>query len=313
MIPVEINERGRSGKPRKIVVVGGTHGNEKGGIWTVRHMRERDWAAKHPGLELRTVIANPDAESRNLRYVDRDLNRCFGPELANARLDHPHLERRLALSLAEEIAPGGLRPDLVVDLHNTTAAMGITWILPSLEAWPLYLGWRARSLDPRVRILHTPETDQSNIFVPSLGRREITLEIGPVPHGTLSHWAWDAARSQVEGILRELSELPDDFDPASALQEARFEFFQTVSIERYPLDPSGRPAALIHSSAIGRDYHPLASGDPLYFDPIADRALPYEGPTVHPVFLGEAAYVESGIAFHATRRFQWDGIKGVPC
>lgn len=303
----------RTDKPRDIVIVGGTHGNEKGGVWTVRHLLAKPLDFPAPGLSVRAILANPQAIARNLRYLDRDLNRCFGPELANASSDHPLRERRRALELAAEICPDGVSPDLVVDLHNTTSNMGICWILPSLSPWPLYLAWQASLRDPRVRILHTPETSQSNVFLPSLGKEEITLEIGPVSHGTHCHWAWEAADTQVRAILRTLSELPPDFDPALALRQARFELFQTVSIERYPTDDNGQVRCLIHPAAQGRDFQPFLDGDPLYLDPLEGVCIPHHGPTIHPVFLGEAAYVESGISFHATHRLLWDGIQGIPC
>lgn len=302
-----------TGKPREVVIVGGTHGNEKGGIWTVRHMQAKPADFPAPGLSVRAILANPEAIERNLRYLDRDLNRCFGPELANAAPDHPLRERRRALALADEICPHGAAPDLVVDLHNTTSNMGVTWILPSLSPWPLYLAWQASLRDPRVRILHTPETSQSNVFLPSLGKDEVTLEIGPVAHGTHCHWAWEAAESHVRALLQTLGDLPDSFDPVAALAGARFEFFQTVSIERYPVDQNGRTRCLIHQSIQGKDFQALVDGDPLYFDPVEGATLFHRGATIHPVFLGEAAYVESGISFHATCRLRWDGLQGVPC
>lgn len=302
-----------SARPRRIAVVGGTHGNEKGGIWVVEEMLRSPEAWRRQGLEITALLANPEAAQRNLRYLDRDLNRCFGPELAQSRPDHPHRERRRALEIQELLCPGGLRPDLVVDLHNTTSNMGLSWILTRLEPWTLYLASRAQALDARVRILHTPETAQSNVFLPSLGHLEITLEIGPVAHGTHSHWAWTAARDQLRGILDALSELPADFDPAGALESCRFEFFETVSVERYPVDGQGKPRAFLHAQAYGRDYEAFRDGAPLFFEPSTESTIAHHGPDIFPVFAGEAAYVESGIAYHATRRLRWNGTKGEPC
>jgi len=302
-----------AGVPRKIVVVGGTHGNERGGIWTIRDLLAHPDRFEFPGLDVRGLLAHPRAIERNLRYLETDLNRCFGPELSKATRDSPQLERRRARELHEEIRPGGIAPDLVVDLHNTTSAMGVTWILTSLEPLILWLALQAHRRDPRTRILHTPETSQSNVFLPSLGAREITLEIGPVSHGTECHWAWLAARDHLLGILRDLSGLGPSFDPAAELAGERFEFFQTVSVEPYPLDPDGLPRALVHQDALGGDYREFRDGDPLFFDPVADETIVHRGEPMHPVFLGEAAYVESGIAYHATRRLRWDGTGGNPC
>lgn len=304
----------RPGFPRRIAVTGGVHGNERGGIWTVRDLKGDPERFSFPGLEVRGFLAHPEAVGRNLRYLDRDLNRCFGPELLKARADAPELERRRALELRDEICPNGSAPDLLVDLHNTTAAMGVSWILTSIEPLTLWLAIQALGRDPRTRILHTPETAQSNIFVPSLGTREITLEIGPVPHGTESHWAWKAAEDHLLGILADLSRLHrGGIDPARAIRDARFEFFETVSVESYPKDASGRSRALVHERAAGGDYREFRDGDPLFLDPLSGEAIPHRGAPMHPVFLGEAAYVESGIAYHATRRLRWNGTTGEPC
>lgn len=302
------------GVPRTIAVTGGTHGNERGGVWTVRNMIHDPSRFAFPGLEVRGILSHPAAVDRNLRYLDRDLNRCFGPELAHARPDSPQIERRRALELRDEICPNGTAPDLVVDLHNTTSSMGVTWILTTLDPLLLWLASNAAGRDSRTRILHTPETAQSNVFLPSLGIREITLEIGPVSHGTESHWAWKAAQDHLLGILFDLSRLLDGgIDPSRELLERSFDLFQTASVEGYPKDASGRSRALVHETAAGGDYREFRDGAPLFFDPRTGEAILHRGETMYPVFLGEAAYVESGIAYHATRRLRWNGTTGVPC
>ena len=303
-----------SGVPRTIAVTGGTHGNERGGIWTVRNILADPARFAFPGLEVRGILSHPVAVGRNLRYLDRDLNLCFGPELAKARADSPEMERRRAFELRDEICPNGTAPDLLVDLHNTTSAMGVTWILTSLDPLLLRLASRAVGRDPRTRILHTPESAQSNVFLPSLGKREITLEIGPVSHGTESHWAWKAAEDHLLGILSDLSRiLGEGTDTSHEILDSRFEFFQAVSVESYPVDASGRSRALVHEKAAGADYREFHDGDPLFFDPRTGETIAYRGEPMHPVFVGEAAYVESGIAYHATRRLRWNGTTGVPC
>jgi aspartoacylase len=304
----------RVNAPRTIAVVGGTHGNERGGVWTVRNLLGDPARFSFPGLRILGVIANHAAVERNLRYLDRDLNRCFGPALsdqpAGGTLDR---EQRRALELRQQVRLDGRPPDLLIDLHNTTSAMGVSWLITSLDPWPLYLGWQAMLRDPRVRILHTPETVRSNVFLPSMGKSEITLEIGPVPHGTESHWAWEAAETHVRAALQTLSELPEDFDPSAALLQARFEFYETVSVQPYPVGADGRSRCLIHREAVGGDYRRFQAGDPLFLDPRTGETIVHSGEPMHPIFLGEAAYVESGIAFHATRRLLWDGASGEPC
>lgn len=287
-------------RPRRIVVVGSTHGNEKSGYWAVRAIQESPERFSRPGIVLETLVANPEAEERNLRYLDVDLNRCFGPALATA----PDCRERRR---AQEIQAALGLPDLVIDVHNTTSAMGVSWILTAPDPWVWWLASEVSRRDPRTRILHTPETRASNVFLPSLGRSEITIEIGPVPHGTHSHWAAQAAIDQIGAILDLLGSVDDRFEPAHALRDADFEYFQGQPSVDYPRDVDGRVRATIHQDFSGSDYRALNEGDPVFFDPVHGGTIVHHGPVVHPVFVGEAAYVEKGIAYTPTLLRRWRG------
>lgn len=290
---------------RRVVVVGCTHGNEKSGYWVVRAMRANPERFRRDGLVVECLEANPAAEARNLRYLDFDLNRCFGPELASERRDAR--ERIRALEVRDALGT----PDLVIDVHNTTSAMGLTWILTSPDPWAWWLASRTAMQDARVRILYTPETPETNVFLPSLGRSELTLEIGPVAHGTHDHRAAEAAIEQVHAILDLLAGAPDGFDPAVVLRSVDFPYHLGLPSRDYPRDAQGRISATIHASFRGGDYRPLRDGDPAFFDPVRRETIAYRGETVHPVFVGEAAYVEKGIAYTPTLLRRWDGGREV--
>lgn len=289
--------------PRHVAVVGGTHGNEKSGVWTVRAMREQPDRFRRPGLRVESLLANPDAETRNLRYLDRDLNRCFGPELEIPGDLPDARERRRAREIRDTLGS----PDLLVDVHNTTSAMGITWILTDDDPWVWWLASQALRHDERVRILRTPETPATNVFLPSLGRGEITLEIGPVPHGTHCQWAAQAAIAQVEWILDRIAGIEEGFDPVPVLRSDDFPYYLGLPSVDYPRDSRGRIAATIHDGFLGRDYQPIAEGTPLFHDPVDGQDILHRGPTFHPVFVGEAAYVEKGIAYTPTLLRSWNG------
>ena len=66
-----------------VLVVGGTHGNEVNGAWLVDQWREQPALLETAGLSLALEIGNPEARAVNRRYIDRDLNRCFTPDLLN--------------------------------------------------------------------------------------------------------------------------------------------------------------------------------------------------------------------------------------
>jgi len=298
-------------KPIRIAIVGGTHGNERGGILVVEEMRRRpqDWT--FPGLSIETFLGNPAAIAANRRYLEKDLNRCFGPELLRDPGASATLEERRAREIRDELVPGGEPFDLLIDLHNTTAAMGIAWILTGTKPWPWCLGARALEFDPRVNLYFTPETLESNVFLPSLGREEITLEIGSAVHGTSPHWAFDAARSQVRFILETLASLGPDHDPVADLRGRDFSYFLEGETVEYPRGKDGRPSALVHRDLLGRDFQRIDPGSPLFHCLETDAALCHEGPAFWPAFVSEAAYVEKGIAFVKTLHRPWSGGKDI--
>ncbi|CAB1351900.1 unnamed protein product, partial [Coregonus sp. 'balchen'] len=82
----------------RVAVFGGTHGNELSGVYLVREKKvEEDGHV--------SVMSNPRAVQQCQRYMETDLNRCF--------------------TLSPEAT------DLVCDLHNTTANLGLSRIANS--------------------------------------------------------------------------------------------------------------------------------------------------------------------------------------
>jgi len=299
-------------RPKRIAIVGGTHGNERGGILLVGEMRRDPASWSFPGLEIQTFLGNPEAIALNRRYVERDLNRCFGPNFKDASPESEVLELRRAFELEKLLRPDGQAFDLLIDFHNTTGAMDASWILTNPNPWPWYLGWKAWEAAPSdVRLYHTPETWESNVFVPSLGIDEITLEVGPAMHGTSPHRAYELVRTQLRGILERLSVLPEDFDPVPELRQADFPIFVEGESVAFPCDESGRPTALLHKDMLGRDYQEVTSGNPLFHDLATGTDLRHEGDSFWPVFVAEQAYVEKGIAFVKTTRSSWSGGKDI--
>ena len=85
------------------------HGNEKTWVWVVQKFID-SWRVPDRG-ELVFIIANEQAIAENIRYIDQDLNRCFG--IQNRGLWN---ERNLAKELETYIQEA----DYLLDIHNTT-------------------------------------------------------------------------------------------------------------------------------------------------------------------------------------------------
>ena len=60
---------------RRVVISGGTHGNERNGVMLAKSYAQR--ALRFDSFELSTLESNTAAMQANTRYVDVDMNRCF--------------------------------------------------------------------------------------------------------------------------------------------------------------------------------------------------------------------------------------------
>lgn len=97
---------------RTVGIVGGMHGDEPDGAAAVEALLAPEhpiWAACEDTVLL--AIGNPEARAARVRFIDRDLNRLFGPE----PVEGGGVEVARARVLREALA--GV--DVLVDLHQT--------------------------------------------------------------------------------------------------------------------------------------------------------------------------------------------------
>lgn len=87
----------------KILVLGGTHGNETLGVELVKLLRNK------PMMGVDTLIANPRAVSAKCRYTESDLNRSFGLQFPGT------YETKRARELRQTVK----KYQIVLDFHNT--------------------------------------------------------------------------------------------------------------------------------------------------------------------------------------------------
>lgn len=87
----------------RILVLGGTHGNEELGIKLIELLKNK------PIKDVEAMIANPRAVELNKRFAESDLNRSFGSQYPGT------YETKRAIKLSNITK----NFDLVIDLHNT--------------------------------------------------------------------------------------------------------------------------------------------------------------------------------------------------
>jgi succinylglutamate desuccinylase len=279
---------------KNIVICGGTHGNELTGVYL---------AKKHGWL-----LAHPAAAEKCRRYIDCDLNRCFGLQDLNGQctMDNGQLERARAKEINILLGGKGTEnaPDLILDLHNTTANMGVTLILSdndvgakNVSPLPNICAHIAMEFEG-VHIYLQPEKRDESPYLGTIARRDVCIEAGPQAHGTLNAELFLKA----ERIVFRFLELAEIWNKGGLPKvNHKIETFTEKRNMDYPRDAEGNITAMIHPNLQGRDFHELKAGMPIFmgFD---GKEILWEGKTCHPAFINEAAYYEKGIAMSLTEK-----------
>lgn len=168
----------------------------------------------YPSLSIKTLLANPKAYMANRRFIDTDMNREFSINKLQRKAETCSEEDADATCDAQTSLPyesirakeiesmfgapktgtsGGVDgEDIVIDLHTTTANMGITLIFTEGDA--LMSAAAAYALHKckteykyeNVHILLLPKTEKNHrTHLPSVGKHDFTIEVGPTPQGVI--------------------------------------------------------------------------------------------------------------------------------
>jgi succinylglutamate desuccinylase len=290
---------------QRVAIVGGTHGNELTGIYLVKKFQQYPHHLQRSSLECVTLLGNPEAIAVNRRYINRDLNRCF----ADADLANPALnigEDHRAKAIAAQIGPTANPPvDLIIDLHSTTANMGLT-ILPSSQH-PLNLQLMAYlvNANPAVRICYGKQEHQPPVLLRSLLPLGCTIEVGPVAQGVIDAVLFQ----QTEILIHQILDYLDAYNQNNPNQNnplpipSSITVHETIEAIDYPRNATGEIQAAIHPDRQFRDYEPLHPGDPVFLNLMTGESILYQGDrVVYPIFINEAAYYEKNIAMVFTEK-----------
>ncbi len=300
-------------KIKRVVIVGGTHGNEITGIYLVKKFERSPHLIQRSSFESLTLIANPKACAIGKRYVDTDLNRCFlYHDLENPNLSSYEAQR--AKIIAQTFGwKGSQKADFVIDLHSSTANMGLSIILGNENLLNIRLAAYLTSINPKVKVLYSTTQNQDRSHLDSICEFSCTLEVGAVAQGVLDATLFQETEEIVHTILDYLEAYNQENPPPGKDSFAVYHSLQTID---YPRNELGEIQAMIHPQLQFRDYqalhpgHPqlqfrdyqaLHPGEPIFLS-FEGKEIFYEGDSVvYPVFINEAAYYEKGIAMCITQ------------
>ncbi|HEY9644718.1 MAG TPA: aspartoacylase [Chroococcidiopsis sp.] len=288
-------------KLHRVVIVGGTHGNEMTGIYLARKFAQHHDLIQRSGFSTQVLLGNPKAIAARVRYIDQDLNRSFEYErLQNSQL--ASYEDLRAKQIDQMIGPSSNTPvDVIVDLHSTTANMGLTLMIDQEDRFSLQLADHIQRIHTDVNVYSTVNSGRSRDSLRSLAKFGFCVEVGPVAQGVLNAELFVKTETLVCTILDYLEQY--NHNKISSLHGS-FILHRYLGTIDYPKDGAGELQAMIHPQLQGKDYEPLRPGNPMFLK-FSGETIPYSGDsTIYPVFINEAAYCEKGIAMCLMQKAQ---------
>lgn len=288
-----------SRKLQRVAIAGGTHGNEFTGIYLVKKFQRYPNLVRRPSFKTVPLLANPQAFAIQRRYAEKDLNRCFLPTELQASTSTRYEELRAQELYQTLVANPASKVDFILDLHTTTANMGLTVILVNHHPFNLRLAAYLCAANSAVRVYSAYQPGKPLGFLNSLCELGFAIEIGAIAQGTLRADLFQQAEVLIHTLLDYLDAANREVLPPVAPTLTTYQHLKTVD---YPKDEHGELLGMIHPHLQDQDYQPLHPGDPLFLT-FAGDAIAYTGnSTVYPIFINEAAYYEKGIALCLTER-----------
>ncbi|NVJ58860.1 MAG: aspartoacylase [Gammaproteobacteria bacterium] len=278
---------------KKILLVGGTHGNESTGVFLINKWQRFPHLIQREGLQIDTLLANPAAIKANRRYIDKDLNRCFSNAvLKDESLQGVELERAHEL-VGQLGSKDNCRYDLIIDLHTSTANMKVNLVLTKHDDFHHQMMSYMQQRRDDVVVTSEAEMIPDHHFLCSLSPHNVIVEVGPVAQGTLHHQTIE----RTEQTTLYLLDFVEAYNQQQLSSEShQLEWFEYTGKVKYPVNADGQIIGCVHQSIQGKDFSLLRTGDPIFI--MQDGSvITHQGEPTYISFVNEAAYYDQQIAF----------------
>ncbi|MEH2082101.1 MAG: aspartoacylase [Nostoc sp.] len=289
----------------RVAIVGGNHGNELTGVHLVKKFQQYPNLINRASFETLVLLGNLKAIEEGKRYIDKDLNRCF----TNQGLQNPQLssyEDTRAKAIKQILQPPN-QPfvDVIIDLHSTTANMGLSLILSDMHPFLLRLGAYLSSINPLVKVCINQQSKEDG-YLRCLCELGFVIEVGAVAQNVLNAELFQETEQLIYTVLDYFEGCNQGNVPQTSNHLTLYKYIQTIDYPRSDayggLRLHGEIQAMIHPQLQFRDYEPLHPGDPMFLT-FAGKDIFYKGEsTVYPIFINEAAYYEKGIAMYLSQK-----------
>ena len=285
----------------KVLLIAGTHGNEINAPWLFEQWSKYPGCINTNGLNISTVIGNPEALKVCKRYINCDLNRCFRDELLSNQSIKGYEVLR-ARELVSIYGPQGSNAcQIAIDFHSTTSAMGSSIVVYGRRFVDLAVASLLQSRLGLPVYLHEGDSSQQGFLV-ECWPCGLVIEIGPVPQGMLHAGIINQTKLALQCFVDEVADI----------NSGLVKFPDTLVVHRhlksidFPRSKKGSIEGYVHPSRQGSDWIPLRNGDPIFMK-LDGSVLSFDSQdSLVPVFINEAAYSEKNIAMSLTKREVWD-------
>lgn len=271
--------------PQRVVITGGTHGNEWTGIQVIQHYQEY-FKQKFPTLQLEFILANPEAYKINRRFIDEDLNRAF-QFLNENKSSYEHTRAQEIKSIITK------SPCFVLDLHTTTSNMGSTLIVSDYNPLNLNLCSQLSTKHRNCRIIGCPDPKQK--YLASQSPYGLILEVGPVPNSVVAPMALESTLGLIESTLEVIEKQIGD-------STGSIEVYEEYQDVHYPQGEEGEISAYIHSDFQGKDFLEIRGKFTPFKTFKGEEIITQTEQNLYPIFINEAAYYPQKLAFTLCRK-----------
>ncbi|NOZ90271.1 MAG: aspartoacylase [Epsilonproteobacteria bacterium] len=284
---------------KNVAITGGTHGNELTGVYLVKKWQKNPKLIKRNSFKTITKLMNIQAIKEIRRYIDQDLNRSFSlNDLSNDKLDtyEAKLAKEINILLGKKGTPNP-NMDFIVDLHTTTANMGLSIVVSNENPTT----WRAIAylckMEPKLKVYRW-RGDIEKTFVDSIAPNGFAIEVGAIPQGVLRADLFLQTEMLVYHLLDfiEKENKKEDIDLPNEI-----EIYDHEKLVDYPRDRSGDIVAMVHQDRQDKDYTLIKENDPLFLS-LDGETIGYSGEHLYTLFVNESAYYEKGFAMTLARK-----------